>query len=210
MDRLAKVITILIAVIVLTGTVTYGHSGGRGKYTWKCGGRPRTIKTCKRQDPINIMFFKDATAGGVYFHIAADARWRDTIFEPLFSAQYFYDHGHMDVQSGSFATAGFLANRRFHVRFEQGKDPEPYAGRWTTANVHRDTLVRGHGCRKVGDHVAGSFNASRKLLIGKIENYDLHNHIQHFSTNERNAAPSPQCNGSKPRSNGRLWWMDIP
>jgi hypothetical protein len=195
---LAAILGGLVLILSVTG-IALAHYN-TGVYTY------RDSACTNQEDPMNITFYNNATASNTDTHVVHHMNWNDTSG----STSYFSDHGQcLAAPDGSAgiqrASAGLTASERDHIRYRQGVDSDSNWGTYSAASVHHEVI---RICGMLPNHVVTDFNNVRNGVVSAFRNQSGHG-TELWATNN-NTAPSPQCDGSQPRSDGKTAWLRIP
>lgn len=182
--------SVLVLALALTLAGFYARfasahlSYGIYTYSSSCNGTGRS-------DPVNLLFYKDASAGAslnhAIFHLGATSDsggpmcfWTHSTYYP------------MDFQRAD----GPAVDERFrHIRLRETYDGDSNWGITTMGALHRDVLRR---CGVFPKHVGIEFDYRRDLAVNLYDNFA--NHTPVLSANNNNTAVSPQCDGTQSRS----------
>lgn len=161
-----------------------------GRYIYADGG-------ATQKDPMNVTFYNNATWGNSVTHVEHHLGWTNATGSDM----WFWDHDAFRKQHTHRASGCGICNRN-HMRFRQGEDADATWGTYTAAAVHYERL------RWCG-HVATDFDGPRNNVVNAFKGQPGHG--DELWANNNNTDPSPQCDGTQPRSlDGKTAWLRIP
>lgn len=157
------------------------------------------ISCLAQKDPMNVTFYRNATAANSVEHLQFHMNWTNTDG----STMYFWDHsGCRAVPDGTLGiqrASDVNNSSRYHTRVRQGTDSDATWGVYSAAGAHWDELV---WC----GHEGRDFDQTRDLIVANF----LADHGAALWVNNNNTQKAQQCNGVWTGSaDGRTAWLAI-
>lgn len=197
------VLLALLPSIVGPIGVTYAHFW-TGNYIYS------DSSGTQQKDPANVTFYSrypyDPSEPPGYAshvetirHIEHHFNWRDNNG----SNMWFSDHDSFHLRDDQRNNC-FLCSSQYHVRVKQGIDADDQWGVYTAVAAHVDEY---RWCL----HVATDFDGPRDVIQRGMNDQNPTDHPDRdYYAFNGNTAPSPQCDGSMPRSyDGNTAWQKM-
>jgi hypothetical protein len=156
-------------------------------------------------DPINDVFYANATDDRVLNHLQFHTGWTDTGG----SMQYFSSEGVCAEMAGQLAS-GFVFQSRYHIRVRRTFDADATWGITSRGDAHHEDLVWycGHAVDKggVSSGLSSGFDQGRRAIYDALSGI----HTYGGTTYWGNTREFKQCDGDFAGSNGNVGWWRIP
>lgn len=171
---------------------------------------PYTLGSCpaayERQiDPINVVFYGNATSELALNHIRFHLNWPYTSG----STQYFSSEGICGAMDGQRAS-GTTLQSRFHIRVKQTAHGDATWGITARGDAHHEDLIWycGHAVDKGGGSsgLASGFDQGRSAIYNALVGVHTYAGMTYWG----NTRQFKQCDGDYAGSDGNVAWWRIP
>jgi hypothetical protein len=171
---------------------------------------PYTLNECPaaydhQVDPINDVFYANATEDRVLNHLAFHAGWADTGG----STQSFSSEGVCGEMAGQLAS-GYVFESRLHIRVRRTYDADATWGITARGDAHHEDFVWycGHAVDKGGasSGVSSGFDQGRRAIYDALSGIHTYAGTAYWG----NTREFKQCDGDYAGSNGNVGWWRIP